>query len=157
MKISFSFFLVLINLYSCTSLSSYKDSAENTKSMIGQNNTAILYSAISRGSYQFIKITKDSISISEDRNLKKIELYPCSIENWKLISSLLNEIDPEELTKLEPPTDKRLYDGAPIAVLTIEQMGKDYSTPGFDHGFPPKKIQEIVNRILTIKNTLKKE
>ncbi|MBT8325933.1 MAG: hypothetical protein HKN99_12725 [Winogradskyella sp.] len=122
-----------------------------------QNDISVTYTAMSRGDALFINISKDSISISEDRYMKDVEVYKCTKEDWQAISTLLKDIDYETLPKLKAPTDKRLYDGAPIAVLKIEYNNIAFSTPGFDHGFPPDKIQEIVNRMIAIKNTLKKE
>jgi hypothetical protein len=53
----------------------------------------------------------------------------------------------DSLPKLKAPTEKRFYDGAPIANFKITFQDKTYETPSFDHGFPPKEIKKFVNKI----------
>ena len=49
------------------------------------------------------------------------------------------------------------YDAAPMAVLIIKENGNTYMTNGFDHGNPPKPIHLIVNKVLSIKESMVKQ
>ena len=63
------------------------------------------------------------------------------------------EINLEGMASLKAPTDKRLYDGAAHANISITLKGKTYTTEGFDHGYPPIEIENLINKLvfLTIK------
>ena len=60
------------------------------------------------------------------------------------------KINLEEIPNLKDPTQKRFYDGAAIADLKIRFEDKNYETTQFDHGFPPKEIEEFVNKIVSL-------
>lgn len=111
--------------------------------------TAVIeYVANSRGFHQRIIIQNQTVSISKDRsgNVKPVTTK-ISNADWKVIITEFKKINLEEIPNLKAPTEKRFYDGAPIASLKITYKGKTYETPAFDHGFPPAKIEKLVNKI----------
>ena len=55
----------------------------------------------------------------------------------------------EEIPNLKAPTEKRFHDGAAMANLKITYKGKTYESQTFDNGFPPEKIKNLVNTILS--------
>ena len=112
-------------------------------------NTAVIeYVANTRGYYQKITIAQQVVTISEDRAAKeKGKIEKISDADWKILITLLEEVDLEALKNLKAPTEKRFYDGAAIANLQITYKGITYKAPSFDHGFPPDEITEIVNKI----------
>lgn len=156
MKTIFTLTIVALIAISCKSSTPFTKSEKMNEPAENQNEMSITYTAISRGTYEYISISKDSIRISNDRNLKAINVFVVSSSDWKSITTSLQGIDLNTISKLKAPTDKRLYDGAPIAVLTIKNNEKDYSTNGFDHGFPPKEIEAVVNKMISIKKALEK-
>jgi len=111
--------------------------------------TAVIeYVANSRGFHQKIIIQNQTVSISKDRSGSvKPVATKISDADWKIIITEFQKINLEEIPNLKAPTEKRFYDGAPIANLKITFKGKTYETPAFDHGFPPAKIEKIVNKI----------
>jgi hypothetical protein len=111
--------------------------------------TAVIeYTANTRGFYQKIVVKNKMITVSKDRNgndnpiAKKI-----SDADWNELVSCFKKVKLDSLAKLKAPTEKRLYDGAPIANLKITYKDKTYESISFDHGFPPKEIKKFVTKI----------
>lgn len=121
------------------------------------NETTVKYIASSRGSYQFIQISESDILVSTDRSLIQKSKYNCTKENWEDINSLIEAIDLEILEELEPPSTKHQFDGAPHTTLTVKIGGVEYMTPTFDHGNPPKEIETLVNKVLSLKENAVKQ
>lgn len=111
--------------------------------------TAVIeYVANSRGFHQRIIIQNQTFSISNDRSeTVKPVITKISKADWKILITEFQKINLEELHILKAPTEKRFYDGAPIANLKVIYKGKTYETQAFDHGFPPAKIKKLVNKI----------
>ncbi|MCA0152501.1 META domain-containing protein [Winogradskyella vincentii] len=130
---------------------------KNMKKAIPNASSVVIYKAISRGSFDYIKISDSKISVSQDRNLKVFSDYNCTEEDKNELISILDQLNLAELENLKAPTDKRLFDGAPIATLTIIKNGIEKTTPSFDHGHPPKEIETLVNKVLSIKENVTKQ
>lgn len=117
----------------------------------------IEYESLSRGSFLQIKINKDHIEKTTDRDVKDIISKKCSDDDWKTILSLLKTIDIEKIDALKSPTEKRFFDGAPHAQLKITSATKTYISGGFDHGAPPQEIQPLITTILALAENMKKQ
>ena len=115
------------------------------------NKTIIMYKALSRSTFEYVEVSEKEVRLSSDRNLKNIDTYSCKSTDWDELEKLLKAISPENLDKLKAPTDKRLYDGAAHATLSILLGDVVMITPSFDHGHPPKVIEALVNKVLSIK------
>lgn len=116
-------------------------------------DTAIVdYEATSRGFYKKIKIEDKKLYVVNDRNEKPTEVA-LSKKEWNDLVDAFKEINLDGMANLKAPTDKRLYDGAAHANISITVKGKTYTTSGFDHGYPPIEIENLVNKLifLTIK------
>ena len=114
-------------------------------------NTALQYTATTRGFFQKIVIINQKATISRDRNGEKNpEEIKISDKDWKEIIGYFEKIDLEKVPTLKDPTQKRFYDGAAIANLKIRYQDKNYETVNFDHGFPPAEIEKLVNKIVSI-------
>lgn len=176
MKFLFSLFAIAIMIQSCNSSRdavSNKNEIEdktvaakpskevpNSKSdIVGDNYKRVLitYQALSRGTFEYIQISKSEVTISTDRNLKNMDVYPCKLEDWEALENLLIVIDVEHLNELKAPTDKRLHDGAAHATLSVIKGDVELITPTFDHGYPPEEIKAIVNKVLSIKESVVKQ
>lgn len=121
-----------------------------------EDNTTVKYQTVSRGSFDYITISKSKILISKDQNLQKIDEYNIDAEDWKYLNKLIEAVDAESIHNLVPPSTKHQYDGAPHATLAIILGDVQYMTPTFDHGNPPEAIEALVNKVLSIKeNTVK--
>ncbi|MBP8157820.1 MAG: hypothetical protein KAX93_05530 [Flavobacterium sp.] len=114
-------------------------------------NTTIQYTANTRGFYQKIVIINQKATISRDRNEVALpEEIKISDADWKELVTAFGKINLEEIPKLKDPTQKRFYDGAAIANLKIRYQDQDFETTDFDHGFPPKEIEKLVNKIVAL-------
>lgn len=122
-----------------------------------QEEITITYTALSRGFFEKIQVTKDTLMVSNDRNLVEKETYICTEKDWSQLMALLKEIDVESIPTLEPPTSKRLYDGAAHASLSIEKNDATIQSNGFDHGYPPKAIERLVNKLLSMAENVQKQ
>jgi len=172
MKFLFSLFALVMLTESCSStkeaVSNSNETTMETPSkralptnkndIVGNNyDSSVTYKALARGSYMYIQISKSSVSISTDRNLKEIDTYTCDEKDWEAIERLVKVVDRETFRKLKAPTDKRLYDGAAHATLSITNGDMIIMTPTFDHGFPPEEIKALVNKVLSIKENIVKQ
>ena len=110
--------------------------------------TVLEYTANTRGFYQKITIKNQMLTASKDRNNNdKAISTKISDADWKELVLYFKEVKLESLPDLKAPTEKRFYDGAAIANLKITFKDKDYETTSFDHGFPPKEIKKLVDKI----------
>ncbi len=121
-----------------------------------EQKTQLTYHAISRGYFEKITISKDEISISKDRDYKKIASYSYPESDWQELMALLDEIDIRNLENIEVPSKKFQFDGAAITTFKVNTGKDEYTTPGFDNDNPPKAIEVIVNKLLSIKNSVEK-
>jgi hypothetical protein len=120
---------------------------------VGQNkqdleSAVIEYTANSRGFYQKITIQNQMVLISKDRsgNAKAVATK-IAADDWEELVVCFKKIELDNLSKLKAPTEKRFYDGAAIATFKITFKDETYKSPSFDHGFPPKNIEQFVNKI----------
>jgi hypothetical protein len=63
------------------------------------------------------------------------------------VSGLFQENRIGQPVKTKSAYRKAFYDGAPIATFKITFKDETYKSPSFDHGFPPKNIEQFVNKI----------
>ena len=111
-------------------------------------NKVIEYTANTRGFYQKITIKNQMVAVSKDRNnTDNVTNTKIADADWEELINDFKELKLETLKELKAPTEKRFYDGATIASLKIKYKDKDYETTSFDHGFPPKEIKKLVDKI----------
>jgi hypothetical protein len=121
-----------------------------------EKSMQLTYRVSTRGFFEILWITKDSITISKDRDLIKTTSYSYPESDWQELMTLVNVIDIENLPNLEAPTKKHQYDGAAMVTLKINVDDQEFETPIFDNGEPPKAIEAIVNKLLSIKSSVEK-
>ncbi len=116
-------------------------------------NTAIQYTATSRGFYEKVIIVNQEATVFKNRrgedNPQKIAI---SDADWSELVAQFSRINLEEMPNFKDPTQKRFFDGAAIANLKVRYQGKNYETFDFDHGNPPVEIAAFVNKIVTLVN-----
>ncbi|MFK2818858.1 hypothetical protein U0L90_01920 [Flavobacteriaceae sp. LMIT009] len=149
MKILFVLLLALISTKECNS--------EKKETLVAQEETTIVYQAISRGYFEEIKLENKKITYCNDRNRKIYVTYPFSGDDWEDCLKLLSDIDISSLPTLEAPTSMREVDGAAHASLTIIQGDHETSSNIFDHGHPPVSIKPLVEKLLSIKKVAIKQ
>ena len=123
------------------------------KNCQSQNNmdlstAKIEYTANSRGLYNNTLIENKTVSVTKTRDGKPVSNSLTDAELNALISEF-QKVNLEEIPNLKAPTEKRFHDGAAMANLKITYKGKTYESQTFDNGFPPEKIKNLVNTILS--------
>lgn len=113
-----------------------------------RQDATINYQAFSRGYFLNIDLQGNKMSVSKERDVAGKEIIMNDAEA-KELSDLFQKITLPALENYKGPTEKRFYDGAAIANLTVNFQGKIYKTPDFDHGNPPVEIAELINKIVS--------
>src|SRR6478609_1682806 len=123
------------------------------KNCQSQNNSdldtaKVEYTANSRGLYKNTIVENKTVSYTNTRDGKPI-LSSLTNGQWNALITEFQKVDLEEIPNLKAPTQKRFHDGAAMANLKITYKGKTYESQTFDNGFPPEKIKNLVNTILS--------
>lgn len=112
------------------------------------SSAEVVYSAYSRGFYREITITDKRVSIVSERNSTKApQIATISEADWDELVKAFGNLKLEQIPTLKAPTEKRFYDGAAIAKIKINFNDKTYESTEFDHGFPPKELENFINKI----------
>ena len=124
------------------------------KNCQSQNNfdlstAKIEYTANSRGLYNSTVIENKIVFVTKTRDGEPVS-SSLSEEQLNVLISEFQKVDLEEIPNLKAPTEKRFHDGAAMANLKITYKGKTYESQTFDNGFPPEKIKNLVNTILSL-------
>ena len=149
---------VLILLDGNTALLKASKKAETQKKDMvkGNNGIGVSYQISSRGLFEYVNITETNISFTTDRDFRTIKTYSSKDIDWPELNSMITAIDLDTFKSLEAPSDARFTDAAAEATLTIKMGDVLHTSPAFDHGNPPKEIEALVNKVLSIKeNTVK--
>lgn len=109
----------------------------------------IEYTANSRGLYQNIVIENKILSQIDSRG-GKAKKSALTNSQYKALAKDFQAVTLEEIPSLKAPSQKRLHDGAAMAHLKLTYRGKTYESQTFDHGYPPEKIKNLVNRIRSL-------
>ena len=113
------------------------------------NLVEIEYSSLSRGASKLIKVNNYGISIISSRQPKPIsKIY--NKGEWSKLLELVNDINLDSLSSLEPPSKNHQFDGASMAHLKIIFKNKVYKTQTFDHGNPNDLLKPLVKEILSL-------
>lgn len=164
MKILVSLFALVLITKECkqqnTQISSNETSTQKISNSVNQAQDSLkfTYEKMTRGFYEIIWVTSDSISFSNNiEDLKDKKTYKCPKEDWNELLNLLQDFDIKTLPKLEAPTKMYEYDGAAMATLKVNTKNEEYKTPIFDDGYPPKAIEALVNKVLSLKKMTQKQ
>jgi len=125
--------------------------------LVQDEKMTLIYTAQTRGTYQNVSISKSAVSISNSRNENERKTVACSYSDWKEIMDLVSKLNIESLPELKAPSVESHRDAALAATLTLKQDGREISTPRFDHGNPPKEIKALVNKVLSIRQSIEKQ
>jgi hypothetical protein len=115
------------------------------------NEAKIEYTANSRGLYNNTTVENKTVYVTQTRDGKPIS-NSLTEEQCNSLITVFQKVDLEDIPNLKAPTQKRFHDGAAMANLKITYKGKTYESQTFDNGFPPEKIKNLVNTILSFSN-----
>ena len=126
----------------------YVRGCTNNQSKNSQSSAMIEYEYYSRGGYRKIIVSNQLLVVYDKQGAEKPSAEkPLSNLVWQTLVKQVTALNLDAIATYKDPTQKRFYDGAPIAVFTIKNQGKEYKTNAFDHGDPPIEIKELVNKI----------
>lgn len=157
MKILFGLLALIIVTKECDSNELKSENNASSKTALQDTVSNITYTTQSRGSFEEISISKEGVAISKSNDSNAKTIYKIGEKDWQELMALVSEVPLEKLSRLEAPTDKRLYDGAAMANLKLSKDGKIVETPTFDHGYPPKAIENLVNKVLSVRDDALRE
>ncbi|WP_299223217.1 hypothetical protein [uncultured Psychroserpens sp.] len=124
---------------------------------VTQDSLTFTYRASTRGFFEIIWVNKDSISFANERDFKDKKSFAYSEEDWNELMMIYSTVDASQLSELEPPSTTFRHDEKPMAILFVDIADESYRTKGFDHGKPPKHINTLVNKLLSIKDKVVKQ
>jgi hypothetical protein len=119
------------------------------------NFPTVVYQETTRGMYRKISINEGKIFVFTARGAKPV-FWELKKEDYKKLFDLYQKIDLNSLSSLKDPTQKRFYDGTPIATLSFTDKKQTYTSSDFDGGFPPKEIEAFVNELIVVAEKLNK-
>jgi hypothetical protein len=118
---------------------------------VDMDTAKLEYTANSRGLYNNTVVENKTVWVTNTRDGKPVS-NSLTDAQWKTLISEFQKVNPEEIPNLKAPTQKRFHDGAAMANFKITYKGKTYESQTFDNGFPPEKIKNLVNTILSFSN-----
>ena len=130
----------------------------NTESNLGEqvsNLPVVVYQETTRGMFREITVREGKIFVITARGAKPA-FWELKKEDYKKLLDLYQKIDLKSLSSLKDPTQKRFYDGAPIATLSFTNEKDTFTSSEFDGGFPPKEIEAFVNELIVVAEKLNK-
>ena len=66
------------------------------------------------------------------------------------LKKIISGMSLDQIGTYEAPTKKRHYDGAPHTTVSVYRKGEKFSSQTFDGGFPPKALEVLVNKVLSL-------
>ncbi|MBC7440218.1 MAG: hypothetical protein H7250_09570 [Flavobacterium sp.] len=143
-----------MKIYALILLTVFLSKGCGSDEQVDMQSAVVEYTATTRGFFQKITIKNNEVFVSKERNSSGIEKgTKISDTDWKEMVKDFQAINLDEIKNLKSPTEKRFYDGAPIANLKITFKDKTYESQSFDHGFPPAEIEKLVVKINSLVKT----
>ncbi|RDI08036.1 hypothetical protein [Flavobacterium sp. AG291] len=146
--------LVLFTIMLAAGCSSKKTAVANDEK--SASALSFEYEAITRGAYNKVVVTKDSIVTIKDRDMKNVVSKPTSKGDWDKLTAAAANVNLDGLNSLKAPSNKNHADAALAANVKVIKEGKEYRSTTFDHGNPPAEIASLVNKIVSISDLNKK-
>lgn len=154
------FFISFIVFYSCkiADHSSLNNDVETIKnktnklvaiSQVSDDDPILIYNSHSRGYYYVLKVYGKTATLVNTPNGNPV-VFEVAENDIKELKSIISKISIDDFLAFKAPTEKRFYDGAPHTVLSIYKNKEKYSSHTFDGGFPPKGLEVLVNKVLSL-------
>lgn len=104
------------------------------------------YRAESRGFYKELVCDGTSLKHRSTRQ-GTFKTYNLTAEEQESLVTALKSVNPKNFS--EPDQGLSMVDAAALANLELLVNGEAYQYQ-FDHGYPPKELQELVTKLLTL-------
>ena len=114
-----------------------------------QTNPIAIYDSHTRGYHYTLTVYETYATVIKEYQGKpeKIAVVDTDIAELKKI---IVDVSVNKIGTYEAPTKKRHHDGAPHTTISIFKKGEKYSSQTFDGGFPPKGLEVLVNKVLSL-------
>ncbi|TVZ26423.1 hypothetical protein JM83_1380 [Gillisia sp. Hel_I_86] len=119
-----------------------------------EKDISFTYETITRGSRTSCTLNKEEVKVVKNMGTETKASEKTTSKDWENLMEKMEEIDVPNINKLKPPSNKRTFDGAAHAILTIKMGDKVYKSNSFDHGNPPSEIKPLVKAILRLGETV---
>jgi len=121
---------------------------------LSNNVVEITYIAATRGSKYECTITKKEIVIIESGVNRSTKSKILTNDQWHELISILHALKIESLQNLKAPSSKFVLDRSRIANVIIKTTKENYESVSFDENNPPKELKLLINKILSIAQTV---
>ncbi len=129
--------------------------AETCSQNMEQNkDITFTYEMITRGTRAHYTLNKEEIKVVKNMGTEIKNSEKMTSKEWDLLMEKMKDIDVPNIHKLKPPSEKRIFDGAAHAILSIKTGDKIYKSNSFDHGNPPSALKPLVKAILRLGETV---
>jgi len=114
-----------------------------------QKDLIAIYDSHTRGYHYTFTVYETYATVVKEYQgkAKKVAVLKRDISELK---GIINDISVDEIGTYEAPTKKRFYDGAPNTTISVFKKGEKYTSQTFDGGFPPKALEVLVNKVLSL-------
>ncbi len=112
------------------------------------------YEMITRGSRAHYTLNKEEIKVIKNMGSEIKAAEKMTSKEWESLMEKMKDVDVPKIHQLKPPSDKRIFDGAAHAILTIKVGDEVYKSNSFDHGNPPSALKPLVKAILRLGETV---
>lgn len=137
---------ILILVIIAGSLKTCKPPSANQEEVV-----AVEYRAHTRGYSYKVEINQDQLIRFQNGSSDSLTLNSAQ---WRRVQQIAREIDLSQLSDLETETSGQALDRNAIVVLTIYTEDKDFESPQFDHGSPPKALKKLVDAVMELAQKL---
>lgn len=124
---------------------------KNSQTTMNQESAlpVLEYEANTRGFFRKITVDNKTVTVINVRDGKPTTTN-ISDADWNELVTLYKSVNKDGLATLKAPSEKRFYDGAPIANFRVVSKEKTFESAAFDGGNPPAEIEKIVNKLIAI-------
>jgi len=114
-----------------------------------QTDPIAIYDSHTRG-YHYTYTVYETYATVVKEYQGKPEKMAVVVSDIAELKKIIAEVSVDKIGTYEAPTKKRHYDGAPHTTISIFKKGEKYSSQTFDGGFPPKALEVLVNKVLSL-------
>lgn len=107
-----------------------------------ENITEVVFNAQTRGRSENITVVNYNVYHKTQSSSKT---HTINNDSRKSLEDEVLKLNLDHISSLKPPTNKRHFDGALIARVTIKIGKKIYVSSDFDHDNPPTELAPLVN------------
>ncbi len=117
----------------------------------------VVYEAASRGFLYKVVVQSAELKLITSFDESDYKTEKCDPNDWKEIQGIVNTINISEIDRMEAPSSNSHRDAAASATITVFKDGKEYTSNNFDHENPPAGLKPLVDKILSMAETVENQ